>query len=315
MHFFSDKTRNFKVLFGFCLILLIFVLVILVLSVYIGYSLINPDRTPVEETPPDALSYREVTFQSREDNLALEGWLFTPNLQKDHDADKETTIIMAHGYGQNRLQGSNALELTEFLLEKGFSVFLFDFRNSGNSEEAITSVGQFEQDDLLGAVDFVKSEIESSKIVLHGFSMGASTAILVGAEENAVDGVIADSPFAHLPDYLSENLPQRSGLPVFPFNWTILNTIPIIADLDLQAVSPKKSVQTYQIPLLLIHGKADETIPAEDSYTIKHQGPNSLVELEVFPDAGHVNSFSSHPDAYREVLFNFLTDLNNDECH
>lgn len=67
----------------------------------------------------------------------------------------------------------------------------------------MTSLIQYEIRDLLGAVDFARARPELNRpIVLYGFSMGAATALVAGAQEPAVAGVIADSPFADLDGYL-----------------------------------------------------------------------------------------------------------------
>lgn len=82
-------------------------------------------------------------------------------------------------------------------------MLLFDFRNSGESEGNLTTVGQLEVRDLLGAVDYVKSKPEiSRKVVLLGFSMGATASLLAGARDREVDAVIADAPLADMRSYL-----------------------------------------------------------------------------------------------------------------
>ena len=195
------KVKLRKLTLAFLLILLFLILAIGGISGYVGWNLTHPAREKLTGTPADFnLPFADISFNSREDGLKLRGW-FIP-------AASNNTVIFAHGYRKNRLQlDVPVLPIVRKVYEQGWNVLLFDFRNSGESEGKMTSVGQYEVNDLLGAVDFIRLEKKlSGKIVLHGFSMGAATAIIAGAREKNVDGVIADSPFADLKPYLMENL-------------------------------------------------------------------------------------------------------------
>src|SRR5690606_23492087 len=121
---------------------------------------------------------------SRGDDLTLRGWFMPPQGE-----DKGLTVVMAHGYKQNREQSDiPALTVANFLVDSGYAVLMFDFRNSGQSGGNLTSVGQFEKNDLLGAIDWV-NDTHPSKIALLGFSMGATTSILAAAEAPNVLGL------------------------------------------------------------------------------------------------------------------------------
>jgi predicted alpha/beta-fold hydrolase len=170
------------------------------LSIYVGWNLTHPERSLITETPAKyGLQYENISFQSRVDRLQMKGWYLpakTPN---------GTTIIVAHGYKKNRLQDDvPVISLAGQLIDRGYSMLIFDFRNSGESEGDVTSVGQFEKNDLLGAVDWVKKNT-NQQIVLLGYSMGGATSLLAAAEETEVQAVISDSAFNNLTAYLKDN--------------------------------------------------------------------------------------------------------------
>lgn len=298
----SGTKRTKKILLAAVLVVLVLILIIAGISVYVGSSLIKPERVPLVESPPSEISYQEIEFESKIDNTKLRGWFFPPA----DSEKKDTTVILAHGYGQNRLQGDIGLELAEILTLEGYAVLLFDFRNSGESEGEMTTIGKHEKWDLLGAVDYIVSEQETSSIFLLGFSMGGAAAVLAGAEDPRIDGVIADSPFAHLPSYLDKNLSYWSGLPEYPFNWLILKIMPFIAGIDLHEVSPMKGAEELDIPLLLIHGDDDEVVLLENSMKIAEHAPEHLVKLQVIEGAGHVEGFNVDRGAYLEVILDFF---------
>src|SRR5690625_5772218 len=73
----------------------------------------------------------------------------------------------------------------------------------------MATVGAKEQLDLLGVIDWVDENYEEP-IGLLGISMGASTSLLAAAQTDDVIGVVADSPFSDLQEYLKVNLPVWS---------------------------------------------------------------------------------------------------------
>lgn len=301
-------------------IFLIAALLVIVITLVVGFFLLRPPRALIQETPSDKLAYEEVEFSSRADELKLKGWYFaagdansksTSNRSNNANLqDRETTIILAHGYGANRLQEGVSLELAEALLSQGYSVLLFDFRNSGESPGILTTLGDKEKQDLLGAVDFINKKTDPGhKIVLHGFSMGAAAAILAGAEEEKVKGVIADSPFADLKKYLNSNFTKWTRLPEIPFRFTVLNIVPPLAGIKPGRVSPGKVIKDYNKPLLFIHGKSDELIPREETLKLAEQLPDDRAEVRLIPDAGHVEGFFAARDDYLQAVLSYLADL------
>ncbi|MBO8158268.1 alpha/beta hydrolase [Thermosyntropha sp.] len=288
-------------IFGICL-LTVLVLVVAVggISGYVSWKLTHPEREEIKSNPNDyGLDFEDVSFTSRGSSLNLKGW-FIP-------AESDRTVIFAHGYGRNRLQSDvPVLPIVKKVHDHGWNVLLFDFRNSGESDGNITSVGQYEVNDLLGAVDFIRSEKNiSGKIVLHGFSMGAATAIIAGAREKQVDGVIADSPFADLKPYLMENLSVWSGLPSIPFNQTSLVIGTFLTGLNADKVRPVKEVSKFAgRPLLLIHGNKDVDVPLKNSELLRKAYPQA--DLWIVPGAGHVKNYEVAGEYYLDMVIDFL---------
>ncbi|MDU2063466.1 MAG: alpha/beta fold hydrolase [Sporomusaceae bacterium] len=282
-------------------LLALLLLVVFCLSAYIGWALTHPHRKALRELPSEAgLTYENISFFSRQDSLKMSGWLLPAKENKG-------TIIFAHGYRQNRLQDDvPGLSLGQALVAQGYNVVLFDFRNSGESAGSLTSVGELEVRDLLGAVDFVKSRQDlNQSITLFGFSMGAATAIVAGSEESAVKAVIADSPFADLRSYLADHLTVWTHLPSFPFNETVLTMIPLMTGIDARGMSPLKDVAKLAgRPLLLLHGNSDITIPVTESQKLQQAYPQA--KLVIIPGAKHVQGFHKAKELYLEQVLAFL---------
>lgn len=271
---------------------------------YTGWNLTHPVRLALEKNPQDVgLSFENVEFPSRYDSLAIKGWLIPAQ-----NSDK--TIIFAHGYRRNRADDDiPMLNLARDLVDRGYNVLLFDFRNSGESGGNLTTVGQLEVRDLLGAVDYIKAKPEiSRKIILLGFSMGATTSLLAGAREPEVDAVIADSPFANMRSYLEENLSVWTDLPSFPFNQAFFIIVPMLTGLDPDQVSPINEITSFKgRPVLLIHGTADSKIPIANSEDLLEVYPQA--QLVKIPDSDHCDSYHDHRNLYIKTLENFLASV------
>ncbi len=274
------------------------------ISGYVGWNLTHPVRKPVTASPASVgLPYDDIAFSSRTDGLRLKGWLLKA-------PQNRMTVICAHGYRQNRLQQDvPLLAIARALVDCGVNVLMFDFRNCGESEGAITSVGLYEVRDVLGAVDFVRAQPDiSQKVVLFGFSMGAAVAILAGEQEPEVTAVIADSPFADLTSYLKENFSVWTELPAVPFNRTILSVLPVLTGLEPDKVSPVRDVgMLHGRPLLLIHGEADADIAISNSEGLQRAYP--AARLVRIPGAQHVKGFKTDRELYLTEVLAFLSAL------
>jgi len=294
------------------LLILISILVTAIISVYVAWKLSHPERSSIPDFSANIVpKYSDVSFKDKNGEITLKGWYFDV-------IGSNKTLILAHGYGSNRLPYDettdvNTLHLIKSFLDEGYNVLTFDFRNSGESEGDMTTVGLLEKNDLLGAVEFAKKK-GAERIVLLGFSMGASTSILAAAECEDVDAVIADSPFANLNSYLNENINVWSGLPSVPFNKTVLLAISIITGLDLDEASPQKVVhQISPRPLLLIHSKDDKKIPVQNSYMIYEASDKAHTVFWETSGADHVRSYKVYPDEYIRRAIDFLNEMDKTE--
>lgn len=278
------------------------------IALTVGWRLTHPPRKPVTMQPEmfQITAYESVWFPSRDPNIRLSGWYI--RAEENGVRSNGHTLIFAHGYGQNRLEPHlPALSLASKLLVAGYDVLLFDFRNAGMSEGTLTTVGLYEQRDLLGAIDYVNGRFPHQRIALIGFSMGAATSLLVAAGDERVRAVVADSPFSSLWDYLQENLPHWTGLPRVPFNWIILTLVPMLLRANPRKVDPYRAVQKLAPrPMLLIHGTADETVPHQNSCRLLEAVENPHAQLWLVPGAGHVRSYALNPDQYVERVTAFL---------
>lgn len=111
-------------------------------------------------------------------------------------------IVAAHGNSSCRL---GCMELMEFALLNGFTVFAPDFCGSGQSGGKYVSLGFHESFDLESIVTYLRDTKGVDKIILWGRSMGAVAAILCAQRGNVdISVMVVDSPFARLSELATD---------------------------------------------------------------------------------------------------------------
>jgi uncharacterized protein len=275
-------------------LLLLTLLAIPAIGAYTAYSLAKIDRRLPEQTPANyGLTYTDVTFPSRVDNLNLHGWYLPAQPQ-----EAARSVVLLHGqHGHRADEFVGLLPLAARLVERGYNVLTFDMRGHGESEGSYRSFGDLERRDLAGALDFLQGLGTPGQWVgVIGFSMGAGTALLTAAEDERIQAVVADSSYAAIRELVEEELPEASRLPAF-FTPIILAVGQIALGIDLDAVRPEEAIgQIAPRPVLLVHGTADDIVPPDHANRLAAAMPQAT--LWTVPSVGHAQAMNSQPDEY-----------------
>ena len=239
---------------------------IVILLVAISYGLVSyliasgvtkAERKDQEDHPSVyGLVFEEVEFPSLKGDVTLSGWYLPGNTAR-------STIVFVHGIGSIR-SGDRAVDLAGRLVDRGYNVLLFDLRAHGSSGGDKVSGGFYEQQDALGAIDFLVGRgtpIESIGVL--GLSMGAGTSALAVAAEPSIRALVIDSSYANASELIGQEIDRKTVLhytvPLF------LPTVKVIAKhlygIDLGALVPEQAVGRLGYPILVIHGMADTRIP------------------------------------------------------
>jgi pimeloyl-ACP methyl ester carboxylesterase len=288
---------------------------------YIPWTLPNP------EPEPPASHRRSLLFHTTDGTLLSgEFWV---------QLQPAPTIIICHGYRINRalLRPVAALEY-----KYGYNILLFDFRGHGESESVATSGGNAEIRDLEAALTAAHQQPETlpGKVVIHGFSMGASVALLTDPYPD-VAAMIVDSPYARLDEILQRIMhwqltkdstswapflhPLRNGFhalawATFAVSAVVfrlrfghaLNARPDTSFKRWHARSKGLIRKSYP-PILLIHGMKDSDIPITHAHQIVTQAHAHNITLETYfvEEADHCGAYGYDPQQYIQVLQQFIT--------
>jgi fermentation-respiration switch protein FrsA (DUF1100 family) len=288
------------------------------LSLYIATQLVYVPQKPITKTPADlGLKFQYVTFPSREDHIQLRGW-FIPGVLPNGSLTAQRTLVVVHGVRTNRADpGAGILDLSGEFARHGFAVLAFDMRGSGESPPAPLSLGYFEQRDVLGAVDFLRSgslpypDLGRPRIIGGwGVSMGAATLLLAASQEPAIRAVVSDCAYADIIPILQREVPKGGHLPPM-FTPGTLVAADVLYGIDYYTVRPMDVVaKIAPRPIFFIHGSADTYIPPSNMSVLAaaaQAAPNAHVQTWLVPGATHARSFVLMPKEYVSRVVAFYT--------
>ncbi len=214
-------------------------------------------------------------------------------------------VVLLHGYtGSKEMMYGYAY----WYWMNGYSVLAPDFRCQGESEGDYIGLGATDSKDLAGWIGLILQRDPQAEIVLHGLSMGASTALLYCGQENVPDNikaVISDCAFTDAYSMFKEKIGSWFHLPAFPVVDSAELMIRLRAGYDLKETSPLKAVSASSVPTLFIHGEEDRMIPVSMCREL-YDAAACEKEIMIVEGAGHAQAADKDPARYFEEVEKFL---------
>lgn len=204
------------------------------------------------------------------DNETINGLFFNSNSNK--------VILYFHG---NAGSLSSWQYIYPELKPLGYNILIIDYRAYGKSTGKISEKGLYT--DAQSAYNYLISKgFESKNIIIYGRSIGTGIAVELAKNNPNIHSLILETPYLSLKSLANEYVPFL--LPSLWLNYKFDN---------------KKKINDINVPILILHGTADEVIPftqGESLFNIS-KGNKKLVP---FPNGKH-NNLSTFP--------NFITSL------
>lgn len=213
-------------------------------------------------------------------------------------------ILAVHGYTVDHRDIAPAIVP---FVEQGWNVLAIDQRGRGHSEGSFLSMGWLEKDDVVLWTEEIVAYDPQAQIVLYGESMGAATVMMASGEQlpSNVVAVVEDCGYTSAYAIFKDQLSERFGLPEFPF----LPAAELVGQMrlgfDFKDASAIDQIQKATLPILFIHGGADDYVPTymgQELYD-SYQGEKELLIVE---GAGHGLSADVDPQGYYTKVFSFL---------
>ncbi|MFI2741560.1 alpha/beta hydrolase family protein [Zhouia sp. PK063] len=251
-------------------------------------------------------------------NIVLEGKHNKPillDIFQNETQKPQPIIIFAHGYKGFKDWG-HWDSIAEQFAENGFCFIKFNFSHNGGTvqnpidfpdpEAFAQNNFSIELDDLKSVIDWVCSDSFSfngdmNNISLIGHSRGGGIVLIKTAEDTRIKNVITWASVADFgARFADENAVaywKANGV-IYIENSRTKQQLPHYYQFyeDFKAneerLTIKNAVQKIKVPMLIIHGSADETVQLKEGKALHEWNPKS--ELFVIENAGHTFG-GSHP--------------------
>jgi uncharacterized protein len=230
----------------------------------------------------------DVSFKSA-DNVTLHGWYFRAR------GPEQGTILVCHGNVENI---STHVKLDLWLVDAGYSLFIFDYRGYGRSEGSPDVRGI--NLDAEAALETLLLRVPG-KVIVFGKSLGGAVAVYTVANSplrDRVKGVILESTFS------SYRTIAREKIAGSIIGWPFQYPLSLLVSDDRSPVDFMGRLSP--IPVLIMHGQDDPIVPPRHA-RILYEAASEPKQYWVL-NPGHVKSWTDQ--ATRERLLEYMAHLN-----
>ena len=226
-------------------------------------------------------------------------------------ANAQGTAIVVHGYGDNHFVFLYLVRM--YRDELNYNVLFPDLQYHGYSEGESIQMGWFDRLDVEQWAQIAHDTFNDDFMVFHGVSMGGATVMMASGDPLPpyVKCIVEDCGYASVIVQFNNNRKQSFGF-IPP---DVLQSASLVTKKKygwgFWEASSVKQLEKSTIPMLFIHGDADDFVPFDNlkmNYDAKTKG---YKEQYVCHGAVHANSFAKDPVIYKKVVGNFLKTVKN----
>ena len=232
-------------------------------------------------------------------------------------AAKNTTrdvVILLHGF--NDAPSVMAAYAQLHLEKRDCHILIPHMRAHGMSEGDFVGYGLFDSQDIAMWMQYLETRLGPDlRIVLHGRSMGAATAIITagaGVAPDTLQGVIADCSFDTLDHQFSHLCVRKYRFACKPFLSLVKKVAMERFGFPVDKCSPLAMAPRISVPVLLFHGTEDDLVPSEMSDNIFNalRAPKRICLIE---GAEHCMAYNDAPEQYATEIDKFRDSLSDNE--
>ena len=221
-------------------------------------------------------------------------------------------VVFVHGKGAARTQVLPTLPIYARL---GHTTLVITYRNDPGvpqSPDGNYHYGRTEWKDLEAACEYAVSH-GASRLVLVGYSMGGGLVLDLLEESplaRRVEGAILESPVIDFGRTVDLGIRQATlpglGTPLPPLAGALGKELATLRfGVDWKDYDLIRRAGRLRMPLLVLHGDADDVVPFDGSEALLATRPD-LVTLERFRGARHVEGWNLEHERYESAMVRFL---------
>ena len=207
-------------------------------------------------------------------------------------------ILECHGYRSSASRDLYA-SCHEYY-DMGYSLLIPDNRACNLSEGQYITFGIYESRDIHSWIEYINREFPEMDIILAGISMGASSVLMSlkdTSEDMNIKCAIADSGYISPYEEVLYCIKHYFHINGKAFIGMINVWCKLFAGFSLKENDTVSSLKEVKIPILFIHGLADEFVPPLNSEE-NYKKYNGIKLLELFENADHGMSYLIDPERY-----------------
>ena len=214
-------------------------------------------------------------------------------------------------HGRRRADRTEALRILPLLREGGASVLVASYRNhdvAPASPDGFYHYGATEVHDARAALDWL-ADRGVERVALVGFSMGGAVSIelLKAWPEDGPEpvGLMLDSPLLD-PATVFTRVARRTGIVgAAAATRLAVAAAGVRAGIDWSALDQRQTAPGLDLPVLLIGGSADDTVPVAllDEFAAALPGEPTYLRLD---GVQHVEGWNAAPRRYEDAVAAFL---------
>ena len=225
------------------------------------------------------------------------------------DMGSDTCVILVHGAGGDRVC---TYPLAEEYLKRGYDVIAIDQRGCGKNPDDRVTFGIFEKLDVEAMVAYARESLGSSKVIVHGQSMGAQTTVLYAANvtpgtKGAADAVICDSPVPGMELVLKEMFGEgdtKSFMAAY-LTGTSRVFMKLVYGIDYDDGDTIAKASDIKLPTLIICSDKDEVcLPKQVCEVYGNIACKDKAIIHF--DSAHIEGVIDDPEDYMDGVEKFL---------
>lgn len=269
----------------------------------LGFNVGDDFLGPYVEEMKEGMRFLDTTPYTTEEIVSYDGLKLRGRY---YSAGSPNTVIVFHGYRSiGRRDYSCAVGM---YMEMGLNVLMVDQRSHGESEGKLITFGVKERHDVLSWIEHVIArDGKETKILLSGLSMGSSTVMMAASLElpqNLV-GIVADCGYTSPAEIIGKVAKQTFGLKP-QLAARLLNVLSrTFGGFDLYECNTVDILAKSEIPILFIHGEADDFVPCEMSVR-SYEAAKGYKDICLVKDAGHGLAYMVDKKGVRAKLEQFF---------
>lgn len=211
-------------------------------------------------------------------------------------------VILFHGYSSEK---TALIPEAKAFLDLGASVLLVDFRGSGGSSEAYTTLGVREADDVAAVVRQAQQRLVHSSVTLFGQSMGA-VAILRAVDQYGIlpDAIIVEAVFDTMLNTVRNRF-KAMRVPSFPSAQLLVFWGGRQWGFNGFEHAPVNYARSVDCPALFMHGSDDPRATLAEGRRVFEAVPGRK-KFKTFDRTGHESYMAAHAAEWRKTVAEFM---------